>query len=90
MTDPDDDPTPPLDDAPVRFTAPPPDHPAHALLWLADQCRARGYALGPVVELGDLRVMFRDLRQAKIEGVRAEVADDMPKDFRDVLEREEE
>lgn len=84
MTDP-DDPTPPRDDVPTPITAPHHDDPVHALLYLADQCRARGYALGPHVELGDLKVQFRDLRQAKIEGVRAEVGDDMPPDFAKVL-----
>lgn len=81
-TDPDDDPTPPRDDAPLPLAPPGPNHDAHALLWLLDNARARHYRLGPVVEIGSIRVQVRDLLQEKMEGFGGAAVDDIPDDLR--------
>lgn len=66
----DDDPTPPRDPADSDpLAGPRPDHPVHALLWLLERARERGFRIGPHVEISGIRVQVADLRQAKIEGV---------------------
>jgi hypothetical protein len=88
--DPDDDPTPPRDTAPLPLQAPGPDHPAHAALWLLERCRERGFRVGPYLEMGGIRMQVRDLRQDKIEGFAGgSDADEMPDDFKMVLGKQD-
>lgn len=86
--DPDDDPTPPRDDAPLPLAPPGPSHDAHALLWLLERCRERGFRLGPLVELGSIRCQVRDLKQEKMEGMAAPAKESMSADFKMVLGEE--
>jgi hypothetical protein len=64
-----DDPTPPRDPVPEAPPAPPTTTAFAEILWFLDQCRHRGYELGPTpIEHGGTRVQVRDLRQMAMEG----------------------
>lgn len=64
-----DDPAPPRDPIPEAPAAPASTAFAE-ILWFLDQCRLRGFEIGPTpIEHCGTRVQVRDLRQMAMEGV---------------------
>jgi hypothetical protein len=66
-----------LDDDGNIIDPPPPDHPVHAVIYLLEYGRKRGFKIGPTVQVGDTIVQVADLRQARANSQdRAQEPDD--------------
>lgn len=74
------------DPTPEPASGPPERTPLHDIAWFLEWARKRGYRIGPLLEYQGVRMQVEDLRQPKIEGVMASMVDDVPDDFRTVME----
>lgn len=46
----------------------PESHDVHAVIYLLEYARARGFRIGPVLEIGTVRLQVADIRQAMHDG----------------------
>lgn len=54
-----------LDDQGNVIPPPAPDHPVMALIYLLEYARKHSFRVGPIVEIGDLKLQVADMWQAR-------------------------